>query len=488
MKRNLAAYLLVTFLILAFFAGIADVSVAVAAAGESVSGAGLRSDAESLAQIRTFLRDLLAQYEEGGHEAVSSAVETDEYHQLIAQANEFPIVYLDASGEYGIGAYLSGNFIYVGGYMDSQRSGYGSWIRVVSTPQDRHFRYEGEWADDSPNGPGKTFMRLHDDSVEMRNDAIQTVSIDWEGTFQNGYYNGAFSETHHTKNGVIHIFSPFFESGIAQIIGYNPSGNPYVATCTDCGAQLNYSGNASRVSGISDSPTSGGVFLSDSTDLSGGGSQMMPTIPNAHPGPSPYSIIPDTARGSDGFIGAWNPHTGRYEITGLPEDVADQIMFINAPFGLFDSFWIDGVIRERNVHYTVEEGSTRVTVMAQTITDLDNGDHTAVAAFSRDDGSELLDVVSQEFTVNLTRTANIVGSGISNAGASASAVEADTPELQAALTTQNAPSKNVNPMPIIIGAAVVVLMGGGVFVFLKKRQLGIKKDSFSNDHSEPPQE
>ena len=467
MKKNLVACFLIAFLILAFSAGIADASATVTAVEGPVSESVLRNNSESLAQIRSFLRDLLAKYEEGGHEAISATVETDEYHQLIAQADAFPIVYLDDSGEYGIGIYSSGNFIYVGGYMDFQRSGYGLWIRVVSSPQHMHFRYEGEWTDDSPNGPGKTFSRLHDDSAEMRNDAIQTVSMEMEGTFQNGYYSGAFYDIYHTKSGLIHIWSPFYESGIAQIIGYNPSGSPYVATCSDCGVNLNYSDNARRVGGINDSPSSGGVFLSDSTDLSG---SYIPVIPNAHPGPSPYSIIPDIDRGSDGFIGEWNPIAGRYEIAGLPEDVSDQTMFMDAPFELFDSFWINGVVQELGVHYTMEEGSTRVTVLAQTIIDLDNGDYTAVAAFSRDDGSNLLDIVTQDFTVNLTRPANAVGSGISNADVSASAGQSDTPEHQAPQTTQNTPAQNGGALPFIIAGVAVVVLAAAVTLIVRKKR------------------
>ena len=159
-------------------------------------------------------------------------------------------------------------------------------------------------------------------------------------------------------------------------------------------------------------------------------------------------------------------------------------MFMDAPFELFDSFWINGVMQEIGVHYTAEEGSTRVTVLAQTIIDLDNDDYTAVAAFSREDGSNLLDIVTQDFTVNLTRPANVGSSGISNADVSASAGQTEAPEHQAPQTTQNTPAQNGGALPFIIaGAAVIVLAGGGVFVYLKKRRLRLNKDSFNSDIS-----
>ena len=131
-------------------------------------------------------------------------------------------------------------------------------------------------------------------------------------------------------------------------------------------------------------------------------------------------------------------------------------MFMDAPFELFHSFYINGVMQTRDVHYTVEEGSTRVTVVAQTITDLENGDHTAEAAFSRTDGSGLLDIVAQDFTVNLTRPAAAGGDG-GQPGAQPLAADGQIP---AAL--QSAPARNGNILPLVIGVVAIMLAGGGI--------------------------
>jgi hypothetical protein len=137
--------------------------------------------------------------------------------------------------------------------------------------------------------------------------------------------------------------------------------------------------------------------------------KLAPTPDNAwleaHLNAYPFSA--DPLYGGDGRLPA--------EISGLYEDVGDFVTHMEGPFPLFDSFWIDGLKKAASVHYNAEDGSTRVTVLAQTIQDLNNGEHTAAAAFRRVDASadtyadwyaggldDKLDVVAQNFTVNLT--------------------------------------------------------------------------------------
>ncbi|MDR1322632.1 MAG: leucine-rich repeat domain-containing protein [Gracilibacteraceae bacterium] len=115
-----------------------------------------------------------------------------------------------------------------------------------------------------------------------------------------------------------------------------------------------------------------------------------------------YPFAPDPLHGGDSHIGVYDPVTGQYEITGFYGAAGSQIMYIDAPFPLFDSLWIDGRKQTVSVQYNAENGSTRVTILAQTIQDLSNGEHTAAAAFRRaDEQSQNLDVVAQNFMVNL---------------------------------------------------------------------------------------
>jgi hypothetical protein len=109
-----------------------------------------------------------------------------------------------------------------------------------------------------------------------------------------------------------------------------------------------------------------------------------PITPEPQPNPYPESD-------GDGHIG-WLYEDGEYKIIARYDAVGNQIMYIeNGPFDLFDSFWIDGVKQVRGVpgvppatwQYTAEDGSTRVTVLKQTIQSLSDGEHTAAAVFRK---------------------------------------------------------------------------------------------------------
>jgi hypothetical protein len=147
--------------------------------------------------------------------------------------------------------------------------------------------------------------------------------------------------------------------------------------------------------------------------------KLAPTPDNAYleANVNKYPFAPDPIHGGNGHIGVYNPITGQYEITGFYDTIGNQIMHIDGPFPLFDSLWIDGVKQTVSVQYNAEDGSTRVTILAQTIQDLENGEHTAAAAFRREEtateadaysvwnsgvssGNEL-DIAAQNFTVNL---------------------------------------------------------------------------------------
>ena len=140
-----------------------------------------------------------------------------------------------------------------------------------------------------------------------------------------------------------------------------------------------------------------------------------------------YEITYDDDYEVDGHIGILNEDESRYEITGYRGEVEDQILYIgNAPFELFAGLWINGEKQRQSTDlsirngydYYAEDGSTRVTIFAQTIQDLDNGEYIAVAAFRGDDGEpviadesgyiwltdfeNMLDIVAQRFYVDLT--------------------------------------------------------------------------------------
>ena len=141
---------------------------------------------ESLTDMQRFLRDLLADYEEGGTDRIYSAIKTDRYQTLTEQASDYPVIYIDGTHGYGAGLYFVdyGRAVYIGDYDDSVRSGYGIWILV-----DSHINYggiyifEGEWANDFPNGQGtitSTFISW-DSIVGTQSFSGFLVDGSWDG-------------------------------------------------------------------------------------------------------------------------------------------------------------------------------------------------------------------------------------------------------------------------------------------------------------------
>jgi hypothetical protein len=160
--------------------------------------------------------------------------------------------------------------------------------------------------------------------------------------------------------------------------------------------------------------------------------RLAPTPSNAYleANVNSYPFTPDPLYGGNGRLGTYRPATRTYEITGYYDEVGNHIMHIDGPFPLFDSLWIDGVKKTVVTHYLAEDGSTRITILAQTIKELDNGEHTAAAAFRRapesggltyaewnaGGGEPQLDVVAENFIVNLSERPKDDGDGAGGKG------------------------------------------------------------------------
>jgi len=103
---------------------------------------------------------------------------------------------------------------------------------------------------------------------------------------------------------------------------------------------------------------------------------------------------------------------GNRVVTGF----TDLVFLISRDFdeATWAGLWINGIEKTRNLHYSVEKGSTRVTIHTQTVQDLDEGDHTVAAAFysapretgldheqwnAVDRSRNELNIVGQNFTV-----------------------------------------------------------------------------------------
>ena len=108
----------------------------------------------------------------------------------------------------------------------------------------------------------------------------------------------------------------------------------------------------------------------------------------------------------------WESTDSGYEITtpvGTPEgdsghnyiitSYEDRIFVSKGEFDYFEDFWIDDVKQVRGVDYKAEEGSTKITIFANTFKNFGTGTHTIAAEFREEDGS--LKRAAQNYTVEL---------------------------------------------------------------------------------------
>ena len=102
----------------------------------------------------------------------------------------------------------------------------------------------------------------------------------------------------------------------------------------------------------------------------------------------------------------------------------DQIFVSEGEFNTFMDFWLDGKKLVEGTDYDAEEGSTRITIRAQTFQNAGSGTHTIAAEF-RTDGVEnsansTLRRTAQNYTIGSSSTGGNTGSGGSSSNSSSS--------------------------------------------------------------------
>ena len=125
-------------------------------------------------------------------QTVYDSIVSEENEEMLLGLTE-PVIVADEDGQ-GMGIYISssGNIcLYIGSYEDGMRSGYG--IMGFDLGMERgfgqHFKvmYEGQWANDYPNGEG-LYTNLF-----LGEDGLEEVYI--QGTYMDGWENGQMTRT-----------------------------------------------------------------------------------------------------------------------------------------------------------------------------------------------------------------------------------------------------------------------------------------------------
>lgn len=126
----------------------------------------------------------------------------------------------DSDGLYngkGLAAYPNG-FYYFGEFWKDVRCGHGIWYKAnyPDTSTEKTYLFEGEWANDAPNGKGVSTLTYKADKID-KNDFITEVI---EGEYRNGRENGHMSFKGTKKDKETRDFAYDANEGIAkQIVG-----------------------------------------------------------------------------------------------------------------------------------------------------------------------------------------------------------------------------------------------------------------------------
>ena len=106
-------------------------------------------------------------------------------------------------------------------------------------------------------------------------------------------------------------------------------------------------------------------------------------------------------------IGVLNDNQGVW--TWVLEEYTDELFWTEGSFSYFIDFWLDGQKLVRGKDYLAEEGSTKITILEQTLRRAGGGTHTIAAEFREGDQKDgALKRAAQNYTVKLV-SSNPVG-------------------------------------------------------------------------------
>lgn len=126
-----------------------------------------------------------------------------------------------------------------------------------------------------------------------------------------------------------------------------------------------------------------------------------------------FAFVVETTQGQVGYSievvesNPWsveqrNDFTIMQYVPTISSNQDDVVFWVTGGFYQFLNLYIDGVLLVQNVHYTIEEGSTKIVIYADTVSKLPTGQHTINATFEITDtlGSTANKGNSSQVTVN----------------------------------------------------------------------------------------
>ena len=207
-----------------------------AAAAAEIVAREARTAAEAV--LGALAERIIGMYETQGDAAVAAELKSEAFLAEIAELKDTfgdePMIH-KTTEVYGCGFYnVIGLSVYIGQYADLERSGTGALIHNAG-----HCVFNGEWANDVPNGVGVERW-VHDMSaIERREGSTYATESTTQSTYVNGLEDGATIVRWAMEGGHTHNWMVTSENGYRVIIGYSEwDGSGFFAICDDCGASL----------------------------------------------------------------------------------------------------------------------------------------------------------------------------------------------------------------------------------------------------------
>ncbi len=224
--------------------------------------ARLKEEAEREAEEATQTALLSRLYQCFSEEGIDSVKELIRGEEFIALTDE--IVNRETSFYYGdravdgtrsgkgVAAYMDG-YYYYGDFENDVRSGKGIWIRAAYSDSSAlgSMIYEGEWAEDEPNGSGSVTSNYYADRISAGGMTKQVIS----GVYKNGLENGTMTLTGTLRSGGSVKYKYRASEGVAVKASDEDSGvsgQYIIAKSSDESSNLTSDGSKRGVGGFVD--------------------------------------------------------------------------------------------------------------------------------------------------------------------------------------------------------------------------------------------
>ncbi|MCR5591514.1 MAG: tetratricopeptide repeat protein [Lachnospiraceae bacterium] len=194
-----------------------------------------RAEEEARAAMLDPLKEL---FEEEDYDALKEKMREEEYvafsEEVIGDNSYYSGDYdIDGTREgYGIAVYENG-YYYYGEFHDDMRSGHGVLMRASYSESSSigSFIYDGEWADDKPNGEGCARSNYFKDRISATDFATKEIT----GNYTDGLEDGTMTLVGTTRSGAKRTFKYTAKDGIAERSSKESSGakGQYIIAQTD---------------------------------------------------------------------------------------------------------------------------------------------------------------------------------------------------------------------------------------------------------------